>query len=87
MSIELPTVRDLVRLAYQPIVRQLTGRTVVDYVNQMLLMEASFLLRTSSLSVTQVADRLSFADTASFCKFFTRLRGQSPKSYRSTQGI
>ena len=26
------------------VVRQVTGRTVVDYINQMLLMEASFLL-------------------------------------------
>ena len=67
------------------IVRKLTGRTVVDYVNQMLLMEASFLLRATSLNVAQVADRLSFADTASFSKFFTRLRGVAPKHYRQAQ--
>ncbi len=64
------------------IVRQLTGRTVIDYINQMLLMEASFLLRTTSLSVAQVADRLSFADTASFSKFFMRMKGLSPGRYR-----
>lgn len=64
------------------IVRQLTGRTVVDYINQMLLMEASFLLRTTSLTIGQVADRLSFADTASFSKFFTRMQGQSPRLFR-----
>lgn len=64
------------------IVRKLTGRTVIDYINQMLLMEASFLLRTTSLSVAQVADLLSFADTASFSKFFTRMKGLSPGRYR-----
>ena len=64
------------------VVRQVTGRTVVDYINQMLLMEASFLLQTSQLSITQIADRLHFADTPSFSKFFSRLKGVSPKEYR-----
>ena len=64
------------------VVRQVTGRTVVGYINQMLLMEASFLLQTSGLSITQIADRLHFADTPSFSKFFSRLKGVSPKEYR-----
>ena len=64
------------------VVRQVTGHTVVDYINQMLLMEASFLLRTSELSISQIADRLHFADTPSFSKFFSRLKGQSPRAFR-----
>ena len=64
------------------VVRQVTGRTVVDYINQMILMEASFLLRTSKLSITQIANRLHFADTPSFSKFFSRQKGQSPRAYR-----
>lgn len=64
------------------VVRQVTGRTVVDYVNQFLVMEASFLLRTTTLSITQIADRLHFADAASFSKFFLRNNGVRPKDYR-----
>ena len=64
------------------VVRQVSGRTVVDYINQMLLMEASFLLKTSKLSINQIADQLHFADTPSFSKFFSRLNGMSPKDYR-----
>ena len=64
------------------VVRQVTGRTVVDYVNQFLVMEASFLLRTTTLSITQIADRLYFADAASFSKFFLRNNGVRPKDYR-----
>lgn len=64
------------------VVRQVTGRTVVDFINQMLLMEATFLLQTSKLNITQIADRLHFADTPSFSKFFSRLKGMSPKEYR-----
>ena len=65
-------------------VRQVTGRTVVDYINQMLLMEATFLLKTSELSITQIADHLHFADTPSFSKFFSRMKGQSPRAYRES---
>ena len=64
------------------VVRQVTGRTVVDYVNQFLVMEAFFLLRTTTLSITQIADRLHFADAASFSKFFLRNNGVRPKDYR-----
>ena len=64
------------------VVRQITGRTVVDYINHMLLIEASFLLKTTQLSIAQIADHLHFADTPSFSKFFSRMKGMSPKDYR-----
>ncbi len=64
------------------IIKQLTGRTVIDYINQMLAMEASFLLTNSSLTVSQIAGRLHFADTASFSKFFLRVRGMNPREFR-----
>lgn len=64
------------------VVKQVSGRTVIDYINQLLVMEASFLLRTTTLSVSQIADRLHFADTQSFSKFFSRLKGISPRVYR-----
>lgn len=64
------------------VVRQVTGRTVIDYINQFLTMEASFLLRTSQLSISQIAERLHFADLASFSKFFLRMKGLSPRAYR-----
>ncbi len=64
------------------IIKQLTGRTVVDYINQMLAMEATFLLLTTSLTVSQIGVRLHFADTASFSKFFLRMKGLSPKEFR-----
>lgn len=65
------------------IVRKITGRTVVDYINQYILMEASYLLCATSLSIVQIADRLHFADASSFSRFFVRKRGITPKDYRT----
>lgn len=68
------------------VVRQVSGRTVIDYISQMLLMEASFLLRTTSMSITQIADRLHFANQSSFSKFFLRMKGVTPKRFRMGVG-
>ncbi|MBR1468407.1 MAG: AraC family transcriptional regulator [Bacteroidaceae bacterium] len=67
------------------VVRQVSGRTVVDFINQHLLMEAAYLLRTTSLSVSQIADQLHFADSPSFSKFFLRKKGVTPKDYRNVK--
>ena len=64
------------------IVRDISGRTVVDYINQMLLMEASYLLQQTSLPIAEIAVRLHFSETASFTRFFTRMKGINPSEYR-----
>ena len=64
------------------IVREVSGRTVVDYINQMLLMEASYLLLQTSLPIVQIAYRLHFSESASFTRFFTRMKGINPSMYR-----
>ena len=64
------------------IVRQMTGRTVADYINQMLFMEATWLLQSTDLPVAAIAERLHFSDQSSFARFFARMRGLSPTAYR-----
>ncbi len=66
------------------IVRQVSGgRTVVDYIDQLLLMEAMFLLQQTPMTVAQIADRLHFADSTTFARFFHRHKGCTPKEFRS----
>ncbi len=64
------------------IVREVSGRTVVDYISQMLLMEASYLLQQTSLPIVEIAYRLHFSETASFTRFFTRMKAMTPREYR-----
>lgn len=64
------------------IVKNLTDRTVKDYICRMLLMEAIWILKTTNLSIGEIADQLNFASQSSFCKFFKRMKGISPKEFR-----
>ena len=61
----------------------MSGRTVGQYIDQMLLMEAAWLLQTTTLTVAQIADQLHFADTTTFARFFKRLKGCTPKEFRN----
>ena len=62
---------------------QLTHHTATHFIEQTLLNESVWLLRSSELSISQIADRLNFSSPAAFCKFFTRLTGRTPKNYRN----
>ena len=64
------------------VVKQVSSHTVLDFINQMLMLEASWMLVDTKKSIAEIADALHFSDQASFSKFFTRLQGVTPKSYR-----
>lgn len=66
------------------IVKRVSGRTVGDFINQILMMEACYLLRTSSLSIAQISNRLRFSEPAAFTRFFIRMKGVTPKHFRKS---
>ena len=64
------------------VLKQLTGRTVNDYISDMLVTDAKRLLRTSRTSIMEISELLNFSDQASFGKFFKKHTGFSPLKYR-----
>lgn len=67
------------------IVKQITGKTVMDCINELLAMEATRLLKSTALTIEQIAYQLHFATSASFDKFYKRMRGTTPLAVRSIQ--
>ena len=63
-------------------VRQVSGRTVVEYINRLLLMEAIWLLESTTLSIEDIAERINYADSTTFGRFFFRMKGVTPREYR-----
>lgn len=64
------------------IVKRQTGRTVNDFIFEMLYCEARNLLNVSDASIQQIAEELNFSDQAAFSKFFKRRSGMSPLEFR-----
>ena len=67
------------------VTKQVTQHTVANFINQHLVLEACWLLKTTDDSIRQISETLHFADQASFSKFFKRIKGVTPLHYRNVQ--
>ena len=62
--------------------KQSVGITASEYLQQQRLNSARELLRTSNLTVHEVALAAGYQDSSYFCMRFKKLHGQTPLSYR-----
>lgn len=66
------------------VVRKMSGRTIMDHINELLVSEAKYLLKSTEMGAAQIAELLHFADIPSFSRFFSRMVGLSPRRYRTS---
>lgn len=62
--------------------KELTGKTAGQIIAELNALEAKHLLESTSLTISEIAYHLNFSDPAFFSKFFKRVYGISPKTYR-----
>lgn len=62
--------------------KERTGRTTLELINERLLLEAKRLLRFSELTIKEVGFQIGFEDPSHFSKFFRNLCDCSPKEFR-----
>ena len=65
------------------VIRQQSGRSVMDWLNAHCILRAQVLLRHTNLSIYEIADRLGFQSSTFFTRFFHRETGMTPKEYRA----
>jgi AraC-like DNA-binding protein len=63
-------------------VKEITGKTCGELIDEMVIAEAKILLSNSVASVGQVADELHFSDQFFFSKFFKSHTGLTPSEYK-----
>lgn len=64
------------------VIKDYTGKTATEWVNDFVILEAKIMLRDSALSIQEISYRLHFADQSTFGKYFKQSVGVSPKQYR-----
>ena len=62
--------------------RQASQQTVMDWINQSIILEAKVLLKHSNRLVYQISDELNFPNPSFFSKFFKRMTGMTPQEYQ-----
>lgn len=66
------------------IVRQTTGRTCVEIITSMVIMDAKAQLKSTDLSIHDIAYSLNFTNMSFFGKYFKRYVGMGPLEYRKS---
>lgn len=64
------------------VIRQASQQTVMDWINQFIILEAKVLLKHSNRLVYQISDELNFPNPSFFSKFFKRMTGMTPQEYQ-----
>lgn len=67
------------------VVKEVSGKTVGEWVDELVILEAKALLNSSSMNIQEIADRLNFANQSFFGKYFKHYTGMSPKEYRKSR--
>ncbi len=67
------------------IVKERTGRSAADVIDDYVILEAKNLLRFSGKNVQQVSYELNFPNQSSFGKYFKHLVGLSPSEYQRSE--
>ncbi len=63
-------------------VKQLTGKSAQDILNEMLVLEAKSLLKYSDLQIAEIAQKLLNQSPSNFSRFFKSQTGLTPKEYK-----
>lgn len=64
------------------VIRATSGQTVMQWINQAIILEAKVQLKHSNQLVFQISDELGFPNPSFFSKFFKRMTGLTPAEYQ-----
>lgn len=63
-------------------VKEVTGKTAKQFIDETIILEAKILLRDDSLTISEIIEVLHFSDFSFFGKFFKKHTSMSPTEYR-----
>lgn len=61
-------------------IKRATGRPVLEWIHDAILIDAKMLLRTTDLTVQQISEQLNFSSPSAFVQFFKKHTGKTPRS-------
>lgn len=67
------------------VVQRLTGQSPKSLIDTRSIQEIKMLLRTTTLSIQEISNRLEFPDQSFFARYFRKHTGMSPGEYREKE--
>lgn len=66
------------------VIREASGKSVSQWIDEMVIMEAKAMLKSSNLTVLQISEKLNFPNASFFGSYFKKRTGFSPIQYRKS---
>ncbi len=66
------------------VVKQVSGRTASDWIDNFVILAAKVMLRSSSNTIQEISTMLNFANQSFFGKYFKQRVGLSPSEFRNS---
>ena len=66
-------------------IKKITGKTLTDIISSFIINDAKAKLKSTEMTIQEIAYSLNFPDISFFGKYFKRYTGMSPKQYRNTE--
>lgn len=63
-------------------IKRTSGESALRWIEKYVILEAQIQLKNTDKSIKEIASYLNFEDTSFFCKYFKRITGITPESYR-----
>ncbi|WP_028298860.1 helix-turn-helix domain-containing protein [Olivibacter sitiensis] len=67
---------------FSKVIKNTSGKTAGEWIDEMVIMGAKGMLKSSDLTVAQIADELNFANPSFFGSYFKKTTGMTPLQYR-----
>ena len=61
-------------------IKRVTGRPILDWIHEAILIDAKMLLRTTDMTVQEISEQLNFSSPSAFVQFFKKHTGKTPRS-------
>jgi len=67
------------------LIKRISGKSVSDWIDNYVILEAKSLLRFSGMSIQEIAYYLNFPNQSFFGSYFKRITGMSPSQYKEQE--
>lgn len=61
-------------------IKRVTGRPILDWIHEAILIDAKMLLRTTDMTVQEISEQLNFSSPSAFVQFFKKHTGKTPRN-------
>lgn len=61
-------------------IKRTTGRPILNWIHEAILIDAKMLLHTTNLTVQQISEQLNFSSPSAFVQFFKKHTGKTPRN-------